>query len=174
FMSLLSERTLYERGSRFGSDIFSDEEKSVVQENIEKLDAGLGSLLGEEDFAVYQQYEKTLPQRRSVDNLTQKLSYSGTPLGEEVAEKLISIMASQEGAFVFTNDLSNGGPRSLNQSSPEEVETYLNERGVLNTQIFNQAQEILNEDQLDTFLEQQLEEIERIQRWSEMSSQRRG
>ncbi len=171
FMSLLSERTLYQRGLRYMSDAMSDEEKAVTQANLDQLDVGLAELLGDEGFDTYEVYNETRSQRQMVENLNQKLSYAGTPLSDETTENLISMMAAQEKAFSFTNNLSDTGPRNWGEYSQEDIEIYLREKNELNAQILDGAGEILSEDQLDSLLEQQLEESDRIQRWSTIRAQ---
>ncbi len=167
FMSLLAERSLFQRGLQMAAD----DQKAVAQANLDTLDAGLAELLGEEGYASYEAYQGSLSQRRTVDNLNRKLSYSGTPLSEDAAENLISMMASQESSFQFSNDLSNLERGNRREYSQEDIEVYIDERNALNTQILDSARDILNEDQLDSLLEQQLEETERIQQWSTVRAQ---
>jgi hypothetical protein len=167
FMSLLAERTLFQRGLQMAAD----DQKAVAQANLDTLDAGLAELLGEEGYASYEEYQGSLSQRRTVDNLNRKLSYSGTPLSDEAAENLISMMASQESDFQFSNDLSSPERGSWGEYSQEDFEIYIEERNQLNSQILESAREILNEDQLDSLLEQQLEETDRIQQWSTIRAQ---
>ena len=57
------------------------------------LDAQLESTLGDAAYQQYQQYEQTLPQRALVNQLTQSLSYTATPLSDTQYDQLIGILA---------------------------------------------------------------------------------
>lgn len=59
-----------------------------------ELDGGLKTLLGDEAFAQYDQYQKTLPQRNVVTQLEQSLSYTNAPLSPTQADQLVHILAS--------------------------------------------------------------------------------
>lgn len=61
-----------------------------------ELNNGIKSVLGEQGYAQYQNYEKTLPQRALVDNLQQRLSYSATPLTPTQADQLVQILAANQ------------------------------------------------------------------------------
>lgn len=58
------------------------------------VDGSIKSLLGDEGFANYQQYQQTLPQRSVVNQLQQSLSYTNAPLSAAQADQLVQILAS--------------------------------------------------------------------------------
>lgn len=58
------------------------------------IDGSIKSLLGDEGFAAYQQYQQTLPQRSVVNQLQQSLSYTNAPLSAAQADQLVQILAS--------------------------------------------------------------------------------
>jgi hypothetical protein len=57
------------------------------------VDAQLQSTLGDAGYQQYQEYEKTLPQRNLVNQLSQSLSYTSTPLNDSQSQQLIQILA---------------------------------------------------------------------------------
>jgi hypothetical protein len=59
-----------------------------------KVDGEIKSLLGDGDYASYQSYQTTLPQRNVVNQLQQSLSYTPSPLTETQAEQLVQILAA--------------------------------------------------------------------------------
>ena len=59
-----------------------------------EVDANIKTALGETAFNQYQNYETTLPQRNLVNQLDQRLSYSGPPLTSSQAEFLVSALAT--------------------------------------------------------------------------------
>jgi hypothetical protein len=59
-----------------------------------QIDSAIRAALGEERYAVYRDYERTLPQRALVAQLEQRLSYSPAPLAPVQAEALVRILVS--------------------------------------------------------------------------------
>jgi hypothetical protein len=70
-------------------------EKLVADAQAE-IDASIRDTIGEAGFAKYENYEKTLPQRNTVNQLEQRLSYSSTPLSSQQAEQLVAILAAAD------------------------------------------------------------------------------
>jgi hypothetical protein len=58
-----------------------------------EVDTQLQSTLGDAGYQQYQQYEQTLPQRNLVNQLTQSLSYTSTPLSDSQSQQLLQILA---------------------------------------------------------------------------------
>jgi len=59
-----------------------------------EVDASIKAALGDADYAQYKGYEQSLPQRNTVGQLEQRLSYSSTPLSDSQSESLVQILAS--------------------------------------------------------------------------------
>src|SRR6185436_2421104 len=57
-----------------------------------QVEDAIRSSLGNERYAVYRDYEQTLPQRTIVAQLEQRLSYSGAPLAPAQSEALVRIL----------------------------------------------------------------------------------
>jgi hypothetical protein len=57
------------------------------------VDSQIQAALGDSGYAQYQQYQATLPQRSTVNQLEQSLSYTATPLTDDQASQLIQILA---------------------------------------------------------------------------------
>jgi hypothetical protein len=80
------------------------------------MDSQIQAALGPAAFAQYQTYEQTLPQRNTVNQVQQSLSYSATPLTDDQAAQLVQILAqdapqSANGASNIRN-LLNPNPTS--------------------------------------------------------------
>ena len=52
------------------------------------------SLLGPQGYGQFQNYEQTLPQRQTVNQLAQVLSSSGMPLNSDQTEQLVQVLAT--------------------------------------------------------------------------------
>jgi hypothetical protein len=80
------------------------------------VDSQIQATLGDTAYAQYQQYQQTLPQRATVNQLQQSLSYTPTPLSDDQANQLIQILAQTSpqpqgvgaGAFAMAGPM--GGP----------------------------------------------------------------
>lgn len=86
--------------------------QKLVASTQAEIDNSIRATLGEDGFAQYQQYEKTIPQRNLVNQLQQRLSYTGAPLSDTQTEQLVQVLAStstQRNAN--TNDGGAGGGR---------------------------------------------------------------
>jgi len=58
-----------------------------------ELDAQLEGTLGDSAYQQYQQYEQSLPERALVNQLSQGLSYTSTPLSDTQYDQLIKLLA---------------------------------------------------------------------------------
>lgn len=59
-----------------------------------EINNSIKSLIGEAGFAQLTSYDQTLPQRSTVNQLEQRLSYTNTPLTSAQAEQLVQILAN--------------------------------------------------------------------------------
>ncbi|HUL52131.1 MAG TPA: hypothetical protein VLT83_01855 [Opitutaceae bacterium] len=67
---------------------------SLEQTAQAQVDANIRQALGDTQFAQYQNYEQTLPQRNVVNQLAQTLSYTGAPLQPYQVDQLVNILAA--------------------------------------------------------------------------------
>ncbi len=58
------------------------------------VNASIKAVIGDNGFAQFENYEKTIPQRNIVNQLQQRLSYSDTPLTSTQADQLVQILAN--------------------------------------------------------------------------------
>ncbi len=58
-----------------------------------EIDASIKAAIGDTAFVQYQNYDKTAAQRTTTDQLTQRLSYSGTPLTADQSAAMLQILA---------------------------------------------------------------------------------
>ncbi|MCH6255333.1 putative porin [Puniceicoccaceae bacterium K14] len=136
---------------------------SMAQKN-SIIDSEIASLIGEDLAESLEVYNETEPYRRSVDSLSQSLSYTSSPISEEQSEALVGIMASAADSFEYSNDLSNARGRFINNYSEEEISTYFQEREAYEQLLIANAREVLDDEQLAIFVEQQVSERESLQR----------
>ena len=78
------------------------------------INNSIKSVIGENGFAQFESYEKTLPQRNVVNQLQQRLSYSDTPLSSTQADQLVQILAANTPAPV-NRPAANAGAAPIAQ-----------------------------------------------------------
>jgi len=85
--------------------------KTLVNQAVAQSDATIQQALGDSAFQQYQQYQQTLPERNTVNSLQQSLSYTQTPLTDDEANQMISLLAQTqpERAGNGTAGTMNGG-----------------------------------------------------------------
>jgi hypothetical protein len=71
---------------------------ALLQNAQAQVDTNIQQTLGDAQFAQYQNYEQTLPQRNLVNQLAQSLSYSSSPLQDSQMEQLVNILAANSPA----------------------------------------------------------------------------
>lgn len=68
--------------------------RQMVNDAQNEIDASIKATLGDAAYSQYQSYEQTQPQRNTVSQLEQRLSYSSTPLTDAQSSQLVSILAA--------------------------------------------------------------------------------
>jgi hypothetical protein len=69
---------------------------AVARATQKEVDGSIKSMLGPQRYGQYQNYEKTMPQRETVDQLAQRLSYTNTPLSPRQQEQLVQTLATSK------------------------------------------------------------------------------
>jgi chorismate mutase len=85
--------------------------KTLANQAIAQADASIQQALGDAAYATYQQYQQSLPERNTVNSLQTALSYSQTPLTDDEANQMISLLQQNQPqrAGSGTTGTSNGG-----------------------------------------------------------------
>ena len=63
---------------------------------VAQTDASIEQTLGEAGFQQYQQYQQSLPERNTVNSLQQQLSYTQTPLTDDEASQMVSLLQNTQ------------------------------------------------------------------------------
>jgi hypothetical protein len=84
---------------------------TLANQAIAQTDQQIQQVLGDAGFQQYQQYQQTLPERNVINSLQQQLSYSQTPLTDDEANQMISLLAQTQPqrAGNGTSGTTNGG-----------------------------------------------------------------
>ena len=97
------------------------ENRSALQQVIasanSEVEDNIKTALGDAAYAQYQTYEQTAPERNTVTQLQQRLSYSQTPLTDDQATQIIAIMAANAPERVAGTGSSGSSPASSTSSA---------------------------------------------------------
>jgi hypothetical protein len=120
--------------------------------------------LGDERFAAYKDYEKTIQDRLIVRQFRESLADSDNPLDKSQGDQLIQVIKEEKENFPFTMDVQNPDGMNHGQFSAESITTYMKEKAELNKRVLERVAAILTPEQQDAFRsflenQQKLEEI---------------
>ena len=121
--------------------------RTLVDNANAEIDSQIRTTLGDAAYAQYQDYERTQPQRATVDRVQQRLSYSGEPLTAQQATQLVGILAQNAPAQTQT---SAGALR--------RTITGVAGAAPLTTQALDQARAVLSPGQMTALQELQHEQ----------------
>ncbi len=160
FQNLLAEkqsaaRDVLAAAAQQGLNFRTDraEVSQLISQSNSEIDSQIQSTLGPDAFAQYQTYEQTLPQRNTVTQLQQSLSYTSTPLTDAQANQLVQILASTSPQ----NGNANGGGLGGLLGGPGGF----GGQGRVTDAAINQAQGVLSQPQVDAL--QQLQQQQQAQ-----------
>jgi hypothetical protein len=124
------------------------------------VDAQIQSALGDAGFAQYQQYVQTLPDRNTVNQLQQSLSYTSTPLTEDQANQMIQLLANTavQRSGNGTAGTAGGGLGAIfgggNQTAPISDETITQSSGILSGPQEQALQQLQSQQQAQRQIQQ--------------------
>ncbi len=140
----------------------------IAQSNAE-ADSQIQSTLGAAAYQQYQTFEQTLPQRNTVNQLQQSLSYTGTPLQDTQAEQLVQLLAN--------NASKTSNPTSLRALQGGGGGPFGAQGAPITDQDIAQAQGLLSQPQiaaLQQLQQQQQAQAQMMQLLRSAAQQNRG
>lgn len=134
-----------------------DQVRSLIKQTQAEIDENIRSAIGDTAFNQYQQYEQTQPQRGTANQLTQRLSYSGSPLTDSQYEQFVQTLASTGGTKAGGEGRNfMGGPGGFGGGGPVAVAGF---GGVAITpEVVTQASAYLTTPQLNALQRMQAEQ----------------
>ena len=117
-------------------------------------DAQIKELLGDDNYAQFQSYEKTLGERMAVSGFKDQLGSGPTALTGDQEAQLLQAMTQERQNFKFTTDFSDKSNFSGDFASlftEDKMNVFLQELEQLNQQYLTRAQGILAPEQLAAF-----------------------
>jgi hypothetical protein len=122
-----------------------------------KTDEGnvlIKEFLGEENYAVFKQYEKTIPDRTLVDLFASRHAKTPAALNLEQQARLLQALSEARARYLWTTDLSRRTQETRNYATLFDEENFLifaQEEEQFDRQFLTLARDILSPDQLAAF-----------------------
>ncbi|HEY0944198.1 MAG TPA: hypothetical protein VGD81_02995 [Opitutaceae bacterium] len=132
-----------------------DQLRQLVQQTQAELDESIQAMLGDAGYAQYKGYEQTMPQRNTVNQLEQRLSYGGTPLSDAQADQLVQILAE-------TSPRRSSGTTSVVSAMGPQAAMFFGGSNSITDAAITRAQGVLSTDQVAAL--QQLQAEQQAQR----------
>lgn len=82
--------------------------QTLMGQAVSQADQGIQQALGDAGFQQYQQYQQTLPEQNTVNSLQTQLSYTQTPLTDDEANAMISLLAQNQPQRAGSETASTG------------------------------------------------------------------
>jgi RNA polymerase sigma factor (sigma-70 family) len=118
------------------------------------IDDQIKQLLGDDNYAQYHAYGKTLSERMVVTQVADQLADSPRAVGADQEQQLFDAMVEERQNFKFTTDFSDPSKLTGNFASyytEDNKQRYLKELDQLSQRYLARAQSILSPDQLAAF-----------------------
>lgn len=124
-----------------------------LQEDQAAINEQIKTLLGEDNYAVFQDYEKSIPDRMAVDQFKAQLG-DAQALNPGQEQLLMAALTEERRNFRFTtdfNDQNNYSEDLLTKFNEANVNQYVSELDQLNQRYLERAQSILSPAQFEAY-----------------------
>jgi hypothetical protein len=139
-----------------GAMLSGDKEQAAeatakINEARKASDEQIKTLLGEDGFAEYQDYQKNIGERMQLDQLKTRMAADNTPLRDDQFSQLLQVMQDEKTAHPPA--IPSDGIQMPDKStmSPENVEKQLAWMEEYNKRVYDRAAQILSPDQLKAY-----------------------
>lgn len=143
--------------SMFSGDLDATKRAEMVQQvkaASDAADAQIKELLGNDNFAQFQTYEKSIGERMTISGFKDQLGSGPTALTGDQEQQLIEAMTQERQNFKFTTDFSDQSKFTGDFASmftEDKMNVFFQELGQLNQQYLARAQGVLSPDQFTAF-----------------------
>ena len=125
-----------------------------VKETNEATDAEIKQFLGDENYAQFQAYEKTQPERMHMSQLKSQLAGAGAPLSSEQEAQLILALSEERQNFKFTTDYNDQSKFTGDFAAyftDDKLNAFSQEKAQLDERSLVRAREILTAEQFASY-----------------------
>ena len=129
--------------------------------------ARIKDCLGQEHYAAFRQFERTVADRMLIDRFNRRLAGTSTALSPEQQGRLLQALADARAQFPWTTDLSRRNFETIDYDahcSDESLDTFAREEEQFDRQFLTQLEPLLSPEQLAA-----LQETQKQQRRSQLA-----
>jgi hypothetical protein len=146
--------------SLFGNSDDTQSANVAKQVKTEKdgYDAQIKQFLGEENYQSFQEYEKSISSRTTVNLFSERLAGGTTALNADQEQQLIQLMTEEHNRFPWATDAnqlfknpSSAGGGLASRLTDEQIHQSVQEREQFDQQLLERARQILAPEQVTAF-----------------------
>lgn len=143
--------------SLMAGDLDSEKRQEIIQQSktdTDQVDQQIKEFLGQESYPQFQAYEKTIPDRMTVNMFKEQLASGPGALTPEQESQLLQAMRDERQNFKFTTDFTDQSKLSADPASfftDEKISKFQEERDQLQDKYVARAASILTADQIEPF-----------------------
>jgi gas vesicle protein len=130
-------------------------------ETQKQSDESIKALLGEEKFAQYQEYKKTVGERMQLNMFTQQMEGAQTPLQEEQTKQLMGLIREEheKNPPALSEELKTDSANFAKLFSGDLMEKQMQWQEEMNRRVLDRAAQILTPDQLKAYADFQNQQL---------------
>jgi hypothetical protein len=147
-----AEMSMEMMGGEMDADKRAELSKRMKEAN-ETTKSKLKELLGEENYADFETYEKSMPDRNAVSQFKGQLG-DALRINDEQERALIAAMGEERQGFKFTTDFNNKEDFSedmMSRFTEERVDLFFQEQKQLNERYLARAESVLTPEQFTAY-----------------------
>jgi hypothetical protein len=126
-----------------------------IKSQRDDVDNEIKQALGDQNYQAFQTYEKTVPDRTSVNQFNDQFAGTSGGLSADQQTQLIQAMSDARNNFNWTSGLNqqngNSNPDVASLLTDDNIEKFTQEREQFDDQFLGRAQQILTPEQLQAF-----------------------
>ncbi len=140
-----------------GGDLTPEQRQELMQrikDSTQAVTDEIKQFLGTENYATYEAYEKTVPDRMAISGFRDQLAGTDFALTADQEASLVQAMSQERQNFKFTTDFSDQNdfsPDMFSKFTEERVNLFFEEQDRLNQLYLARAQTILSPDQFQSY-----------------------
>lgn len=125
-----------------------------------RYDEQLKAVLGTEKFAKFQDYEKTITERYTLDQIQKQLTATGLPMEAAQSQSLLTIMKEERARMPDSTLSSNPAAQMKMMQTDEGMKAWMQAQEDFNQRVLARARTVLSPDQILGFEAAQKQQIE--------------
>jgi hypothetical protein len=123
-------------------------------------DEQLKATLGKEKFAKFQDYEKTVVERMTLDQVQKQMAAGGMPMEQAQTQALLTIMKEERARVPNSASPTDTAAQAKMMQSDAAVDSWLKTQEDFNRRVLDRARTVLSPDQMLTFEAAQKQQIQ--------------